>query len=47
MESIIQGYDRRTKKWTTEVQLIIYDRILKTNTKLITKVAVLVTVIGI
>jgi hypothetical protein len=32
-----------------QVQLIIYDRIIKTktNTKLITKVLVLVTVIGI
>jgi hypothetical protein len=44
---IVQEYTIRTKTWTTKVQLIIYDRIIKTNTKLITKVAVLVTVIGI
>jgi hypothetical protein len=48
-QGIIQEYATRTKTWTSEVQLIIYDRIIKTktNTKLITKVAVLVTVIGI
>jgi len=46
-QGIIQEYARRTKTWTTKVQLIIYNRIIKTKTKLITKVAVLVTVIGI
>jgi hypothetical protein len=46
-QGIIQEYATRTKKWTTKVQLINYDRIIRTNTKLITKVAVLVTVIGI
>jgi hypothetical protein len=48
-QDIIQENARGTKTWTTKVQLIIYDRIIKakTNTKLITKVAVLVTVVGI
>jgi hypothetical protein len=46
-QGIIQEYARRTKTWTTKVRLIIDDRILKTKTKLITKVAVLVTIIGI
>jgi len=46
-QDIIQEYATRTKTWTTKVELIIYDRIINTKTKLITTVSVLVTVIGI